>query len=184
MLVLDEVREAWTLADLAELGVEDWRRFQIVDGSLVVSPSPAGIHELFSEDLRAMIREALPPGLAVVGPMGVAIGGSYLIPDLVVVRRDRVRSADYLRPADVMLVVEVVSPSSATMDRLVKPAKYAAAGIPAFWRVETDPVGLTVYRLPMGAGAYAEIGTWGAGEVAEIAEPFPVRIDLAALVDR
>jgi Uma2 family endonuclease len=41
--------------------------------------------------------------------------------------------------ADVGLVVEVVSPSSRTMDRVLKPAQFAAAGVPWYWRVENDP---------------------------------------------
>jgi Uma2 family endonuclease len=114
----------------------------------------------------------------------VVIEESYLIPDLVVVTRDRVCSVDYLQPADVRLVVEVVSPSSVTMDRLVKPSKYAAAGISAFWRVETDPVALTAYGRSAGSSTYVEAGTWSTGEVAELAEPFLARIDLAELPDR
>jgi Uma2 family endonuclease len=33
-------------------------------------------------------------------------------------------------------VVEVVSPSTTAIDRAVKPAMYADAGIPVYWRVE------------------------------------------------
>lgn len=80
--------------------------------------------------------------------------------------------------------MEVVSPGSVTMDRLVKPAKCAAAGIPAFWRVETDPITLTAYSLPAGSSTYVEAGIWSADEVAELAEPFPVHIDLSELADR
>ena len=181
VLALEQLRSIWTVDDLRASDIEDWRRFQIVDGSLVVSPPPAGAHELVSEDVRAAIRVVLPEGLVVVGPIGVAIGRSYLIPDLVVAARDRVRSIEYLQPEDVLLVVEIVSPGSVTMDRIVKPAKYAAAGIPAYWRVETEPVGLTAYVLPPGSGAYAESGSWGPDGTARLTEPFPVEIDLTSL---
>ena len=44
------------------------------------------------------------------------------------------------RPAEhYALVVEVVSPSSRKTDRFFKPIEYAAAGVPAYWRVETEP---------------------------------------------
>jgi Uma2 family endonuclease len=114
--------------------------------------------------------------------VGVALSRSYLVPDLVVAERARIRGASMLRPADVLLVVEIVSPGSVSMDRLVKPAQYAAAGIPAYWRVETDPVSLTAYTLPFGTSSYAEVGTWTSADVVRLAEPFPVEIDLARLV--
>jgi hypothetical protein len=120
------MRDPWTVEDLSALGLEDWFRYEIVDGGLLVSPWAGGFHELLSAEMRAAMWSAQPDGLLVVGPIGVTIGRSYLIPDL-------------------------VSPDSTTLDRVVKPAKYAAAGIPAHWRVETDPVGLTVYTLTPGA---------------------------------
>jgi Uma2 family endonuclease len=80
-------------------------------------------------------------------------------------------------------VVEVVSPGSITTDRVTKPAQYAAAGIPAYWRVETDPdVSLTAYRLPEGSTVYAEIGTWTRGEIAHLTEPVVVDVPIGQLL--
>ncbi len=85
-------------------------------------------------------------------------------------------------PADVLLVVEVVSPSSVTTDRITKPAQYAAAGIPAYWRVEASAaVSLTAYTLPPGSSVYAEVGTWSRGEVAHLTEPFAVDVPIDQL---
>jgi hypothetical protein len=39
---------------------------------------------------------------------------------------------------------------------------------------------LTAYALR--AGGYAELGTWQRGEIAEITAPFPIRIDVGALM--
>jgi len=75
--------------------------------------------------------------------------------------------------------VEVVSPGSQTTDRVTKPAQYAAAGIPAYLRVEIDPdVTITVYELDDGATVYAEVGTFGQGEVAPVRRPFAVDIPI------
>ena len=49
------------------------------------------------------------------------------------------RLADAFAPHEVLLVVEVVSPGSTTMDRITKPRLYAHAGIPHYWRIETHP---------------------------------------------
>ncbi len=55
-----------------------------------------------------------------------------------------------LRPQHCALVVEVMSPGSVTTDQTDKPAEYAAARIPHYWRVEHDPAEgtLSVFLLP------------------------------------
>lgn len=40
--------------------------------------------------------------------------------------------------AKLVLVVEVVSPGSRSVDRVHKPAEFAAAKVPYYWRVETE----------------------------------------------
>ncbi|SHG03045.1 Endonuclease, Uma2 family (restriction endonuclease fold) [Jatrophihabitans endophyticus] len=173
-------RDEWTFEDVDALDVPDWWRYEIVDGTLVVSPSTGGDHELASAEIRIALQRDMPADIAVVGPMGVRIGRSYLVPDLVVAHRSRLRGARTLDPHDVLLAAEIVSPGSVTMDRVLKPAKYAAAGVAHYWRIETDPVGLTVGRLA--GDVYVEAGTWQAGEVAELSEPFPVTVDLGRLL--
>lgn len=177
-----QMRDTWNSDDVRALDVSDWWRYEIVDGALVVSPSAAADHEVAGEELRAAIRAALDPELIVIGPMGLDLGTSYFVPDLLVTSRAGLRARAMLAPADVLLVVEIVSPGSVSMDRVLKPAKYAAAGIRAYWRVETDPAALTAYVLPRGADVYTEVGTWGAGESAVVSEPFLVSIEIDRLI--
>jgi Uma2 family endonuclease len=62
----------------------------------------------------------------------------------------------------VLLVVEVVSPGSQTVDRYEKPGEYARNGIPAFWRIELDPsIAVHVYRLV--DGVYRDEGVYTRG---------------------
>jgi len=80
-------------------------------------------------------------------------------------------------PADLLLAVEVVSPSSATTDRVTKPTLYAAAGVPAYWRVELAGVeapSVVTYRL-MGT-AYVEQATATADETVSLDWPLAVRL--------
>lgn len=60
-------------------------------------------------------------------------------------------------PQDVLLAVEVMSPSSMTNDRLVKPAQYARAGIAHYWRLERQDVPVLVTHELQG-DAYQEVG--------------------------
>jgi len=88
-----------------------------------------------------------------------------------------------LQVADVELAIEIVSPGSLTTDRITKPAQYAAAGIPAFWRVETaQQVSVTAYALQPGHTVYTELGTWTEGQVMRLAEPFELKLAIDDLV--
>ena len=188
MPILADLPQTWTFDDLRRLLPEDtdndvdWRRFEIIDGALVVSPSADLDHEYVIDQLRIALRPQLPGQLWVVGPAMVDLHPSYRIPDLLVLPRYLLgRHRQLVLAADVTLAVEVVSPSSRLADRIAKPAQYAAAGIPGYWRVETEPeVTLTAYALD--STAYTELGTWGRGQTATIERPFPARITIDDLI--
>lgn len=173
--------DEWTVEDLVALP-DDGRRYEIVDGSLVVSPAPGIRHEVVVEAVKQVLRPAVPPGLRLLGTINVAFGRNVRIPDVVVVREELV-SRDVLAasPADVVLAVEVVSPSSVTTDRVTKPTQYASVGIDHYWRVEpAEGPSLAVYERV--GDAYVERGTWHGGEEAVLERPFPVRLVPADLL--
>ncbi|MFI0940375.1 Uma2 family endonuclease [Streptomyces sp. NPDC021020] len=79
-------------------------------------------------------------------------------------------------PADVALVVEVVSAESEDRDRRYKPTLYAEAGIRHLWRIE-DEQGLPVihtYERDDTTGAYVPTGVHREQLKARV--PFPVDI--------
>ena len=181
-LQLDPGR-TWRVEDLDF--PDDYRKLiEIADGTLEVTPPPELQHELILAKLHRRMAVTAPDELLVLsGTAGISSDQSWRIPDLVVVRAaiggERRR---YLGPGDVLLAVEVVSPSTRTRDRITKPAQYASIGIPNFWRIERDPVSLTAYRLD--GSVYAEIGTWAGGEVAHLTEPFVVDVAIDVLGGR
>ncbi|RDI51830.1 putative restriction endonuclease [Nocardia mexicana] len=91
----------------------------------------------------------------------------------------------------VVLAIEIVAPSTELQDRLVKPAVYADAGIPNYWRVETNSFN---GRLPgesipvLFAHELGENGEYelthriAAGEPATLRSPFEFTIDPATLL--
>lgn len=183
MLAL-EAHQVWTFDDLQKLPDDvDWRRYEVVDGALLVSPGTAFRHEVVSALLRDLLWNAGQPEFFVIGPMAVDLHPSYLIPDLLVVSADlRKTDVNPLPAADTHLVVEVVSPGSRAKDRVLKPALYAAGGIPLYLRVETEPdITMTTCVLDEGASVYSELGTWGPGETAHLDRPFPVDIPIDAI---
>lgn len=171
----------WTTDDLAGLP-DDGQRYEIIDGSLLVSPPPAPKHQLVSGRLAVFLRDAAPRGLDVVEAVGLRLAlGRLLIPD-VVVASSAVLTGDgpTVAPQDVPLVVEVVSPSNAAMDRIFKPQLYAAGGIPWMWRVELAPGGVEIVVLELVAGAVVE--RVRATDVLRVESPYPVEIPVKQLL--
>ncbi len=81
--------------------------------------------------------------MRIPGPNGV--GGR--IPDLVVWSKAQADGV-WLPVADVLLVVEIVSPGSEGVDTVTKRSEYATAGIPQYWVVDQDPAQtVTMHRL-------------------------------------
>jgi Uncharacterized protein conserved in cyanobacteria len=185
MSQLLDLPQIWTFEDLQQLPDDvDWRRYEIVDGALVVSPSPNVDHDFITWSLRDAIQPFQPTGYYVAGPLNLDLHPSYRIPDLCIIPRSLVGQGRLLvNPHEMLLAVEIVSPSSRTTDRITKPAEYATAGIPGYWRVEMDPdVTLTAYALDKTAATYTELGTWARGETTVIEEPFLARIAIDDLM--
>jgi Uma2 family endonuclease len=173
----------WTEKDLLALP-DDGQRHELVEGSLIVSPPPAGRHQGVASRLLRRLADQSPPAFEVVEALGVRMpGGSVLVPDLLVVDADALwnNHSGIVEAGIVHLVVEIVSPGSVTMDRFVKPVIYAKAGIQAFWRVELEKgPAVSIYRL--GEGTYALEGSAGSGELLKVAGPFSITLDPSDLV--
>lgn len=158
-------------------------RVELFEGSLLVTPAPSGRHQTVSYRLhRAMEPAADEAGLEVVEAVNVRLAkGRILIPDLVVTN-------DYdkttFEAGDVLLVGEVVSPSNAVADRVLKAWLYASAGIPWYLIAEPsdDGVDLTLCRLV--DENYVEHAVAKGTEPLRITEPFEVDIDPAELLRR
>jgi Uma2 family endonuclease len=83
----------------------------------------------------------------------------------------------------VVLAVEIVSPTSQSMDRITKPALYAAAGIPFYWRIETDGVlSIHAHQLDLDSKLYRPVGMFE-DEIA-VDNPWRIRIPLKKLTPR
>jgi Uma2 family endonuclease len=91
---------------------------------------------------------------------------------------------EQLKASDVLLIVEIISPRSRRVDTVLKPFEYSEAEIPHYWLVDLDPPAptITVFTLGAPADGYAESQT-ASGELV-VTQPFEMRIDLGALVDR
>jgi Uma2 family endonuclease len=166
--------DGFTISDLDELR-PDGRRYELLDGTLIVSPSPRWEHQWAVRAVYEAIRKLCPPNLeAFPVPLEVSQGEhTYFEPDLVVVRNYDLVEGVRFRCVPV-LVVEVVSPSSRGIDNVLKRHAYARIGVPHYWIVDIDEPAVVALRLV--DGGYAELARAEGDEVLAVGEPFPVEL--------
>ncbi|MEV0006520.1 Uma2 family endonuclease [Streptomyces sp. NPDC047973] len=161
---------------------------ELIDGSLVFMSPQRKFHTRTMWLLEKALLAYLPHDLDVDREMGIRLDArNRPEPDLLVYRAEADLGGDqtWYAPEDVVLVVEVVSPDSIDRDREVKPRKYAAAGVPHFWRVEANGDGLPViyvYELDPALKAYTPTGIHH--NKIKVDSPFPVEADLTEIYSR
>ena len=172
------------LLSAADLSFEpdDGLRRELHDGVIHVVPPPSDHHSWETLAIYRALYGSAPDDVLVLHDVGIHVGIRRLyIPDLVVVYRDNPFHDNGYDPGGVLLVVEVVSPSSVTLDRVTKPAVYAEQGIPYFWRIDDGPT-LQTFRLDPATGSYVRDAELGPDTRGELAAPWPLTVDTAELV--
>ena len=138
---------------------EQGPRMELVDGSLHVTPLGDLRHQRLVTRLSHQLSAIAPPDRVVLAGANVlrrAATDRLLIPDVVVLAEDAFAEGGvYADPSDVLLAVEVESPSTRSSDRLLKRDLYAQWKLPDYWII--DPERSTLSRLQLGADRqYAE----------------------------
>lgn len=152
-------------------------RYELIDGVVVVSPSPIVPHQRMSGSLHVMLRAACPGAFEVfAAPLDVRLADDTVVqPDLVVVRAEDAVE-DHLAGVP-LLVVELLSNATRGHDLLLKRARYEAAGIPSYWIIEPETREFTVLELLDGRYVEMHAGVLGRPPVA-VTRPFPVTLDV------
>jgi Uma2 family endonuclease len=153
----------WTYAEFERLP-DDGKRYEVIAGELVVSPSPRPKHQRASVRLTFALEgftQAHGLGEIYAAPTDLLLSdGDYLVPDLLFVRRER---AEIVSERGIEgapdLVIEVISPSTALRDRGIKRERYALFGVPLYWVVDVELRQIEVYRLAESLYEPSEIAT-------------------------
>ncbi len=163
----------WTVDDLDDFPEGATTRYELIDGALLVSAEPSLQHQRVNGQLFRLLQDAAPPDVEVFLPIDVRLSSvRQIAPDITVVRRE---DATGRRLAGVpLLVVEVLSPSTRTVDLVLKRRVLEEAGVPSYWLVDPDDGVVTV--LEVLDGAYREMAR--GGDVT-VERPFPVRVRLS-----
>jgi Uma2 family endonuclease len=140
---------AWTVADL-ELLPDDGLRYELVDGTLLVSAAPSKQHQRVLGNLYLILRAACPQELEVfLAPTDYQPTVTRsLQPDLLVVSREDRGLKAVTTP--LALAVEVLSPSSRSIDLVLKRELYEQAAVQSYWVVDPDDLTLRAWVLQDG----------------------------------
>ncbi|MEK8109610.1 Uma2 family endonuclease [Micromonospora sp. M12] len=106
----------WREQDLYDLPA-DGNRYEIIDGSLHVTPPAGPEHHELADEIRMALRHAAPTEWRVIREIGVQVPGGNLIPDLTVLKPGAPRKRMWADPVDIALVLEVESTGSRRHDR-------------------------------------------------------------------
>jgi len=143
----DLSRRDWTVEEIHALP-DDGNRYEVLNGELLVSPSPSFLHQ---RAVRELVRLLLPyvesVGLELFfAPTAVSWGPrTELQPDVLALPRLEGRIAQRFEDVGVLsLAVEVLSPSTARVDRYMKRPAYQRYAVPYYWVV--DPAARLVER--------------------------------------
>lgn len=171
--------QALSSDDLAHLP-DDGHRYELLEGTLLVTPAPNSPHQSCVLNLGALLNAAAPPNLkTVIAPFDWRVGPSTTFqPDILVACRVDVGVPRLERPP--LLAIEVLSRSTRSIDLVLKRDAYATAGVRWYWIVDPDRPSVTVLRLE--GDRFVEVAVAKGGEALAIEEPFPVTVVPADLL--
>jgi Uma2 family endonuclease len=153
--VAESVARRWTYEEYCKL--DDEQRYEIINGDLLMAPSPDTWHQDWSRELSMLLNahvKARKLGKVFFAPLDVVLDPENTVqPDIVFVASANLsivqRRAIFGVPD---LVVELVSPSSVRRDRYDKKALYARFGVKEYWI--GDPANRSLEVLVLKNGQY------------------------------
>lgn len=161
-MVAQKPKPKLTYEDYAQ--TPDDERWELIDGELIMAPSPKEAHQATQGDLGApmllFVREN-DLGKVYFAPFDVVLSETDTVqPDLLFVSKDRLHIVTEDNVQGVPdLVVEIRSASTARRDWTYKKDLYAHHGVKEYWLV--DPEAATVAVLLLEGGALKVAGVYG-----------------------
>jgi Uma2 family endonuclease len=148
-----ELKRKLTYADL-QVTPDDGRRYELVRGTLLVTPSPRPRHQRISRRLARVLEDYFDErhlGEVFFAPTDVILTDEdVFVPDLLVVS-DPSHITDRAIEAPPLLVVEILSPSTRKRDRGIKAERYAELEVAHYWLVDPEQQTVECFRLDEGS---------------------------------
>ncbi|MEU7141202.1 Uma2 family endonuclease [Nocardia sp. NPDC046473] len=139
-----------TVADV-RAGYDPGFRYELEDGVAVMMASASMWHNRVLRRLTVAMEALCPVDLSVEMEQSIELADDFApIPDILVIESAAANPAENVLPKEaVRLAVEIVSPGTRRKDRWIRPMDYAAAGIPNYWRIESENFEPVVYAFQL-----------------------------------
>jgi Uma2 family endonuclease len=143
----------WTSADIELLACDEWKRYEIIDGELIVTRAPHIGHQDASGNIYVELQiwsRASGLGKPILAPGIIFSDADNVIPDVIWISNQRlaqvVDSEGHLTGAP-ELVVEILSygGSNERRDREAKLKLYSIKGVQEYWIVDWKSLQVEVY---------------------------------------
>ena len=161
---------------------DDGNRYELIEGEIVVSPSPLSRHQLAVTRLIVLLDTACTEDLRVSqAPFDVVLGEFDVVqPDVLVL--DPQGLDDRGLNTAPLLAVEVLSPTTRRRDLTVKKRLYEQAGVSAYWVVDAETEGLALTAWELRDGRYEAVASIAGDEEWTATVPFDVTVVPSRLV--
>jgi len=141
----------FTYEDYKNLPESETRRYELLEGELVMVPSPNYEHQRISGNLEFILRGFIQErnlGIIIYAPFDVHLGEDIVQPDILFISKERsgiITEAEVRGAPD--LVIEVLSLATAGRDRTYKRTLYAKHGVKEYWLVDPEKKAVEVCTL-------------------------------------
>jgi Uma2 family endonuclease len=172
----------WGEADYLLFANDHNALIDLVDGKVVLHEMPTPRHQAVVVALARALGGSRA-GQVLVAPMPVRLGPGHMRePDVMFYRSEHLDrlGEQFADPPD--LVVEVLSPSTRSVDLGDKLAEYAAAGIPEYWVVDPNDAAIDVFLLA--GGRYARPRRFGPDTTLTPGAAPDVQLNVRAVIGR
>ena len=160
---------------------EDGKRYQIIEGEIYLVPAPAPWHQDIARKLVILLNEFVERyklGRVFFAPCDVILSEEDIVqPDIFFISKEREHIITEMNIQGVPdLVIEILSPSTAKLDKTVKMKLYERSGIKEYWLVDPDREEIEVLTLK--DSSYESMGVFGIEQSFESALLKGLRVSL------
>jgi Uma2 family endonuclease len=163
----EKISKRWSWRDL-QLMPDDGLTYEVIDGELYVTPAPSPFHQTVSKRLQLELMlqlERTGRGIVFDAPIDLLFSAERSVqPDLLVLapeKRPWITGRAIETAPD--LVIEILSPSTASRDASIKARLYASEGVREYWIV--DPAERTIAVLALAPDGFELRARYGPGDV-------------------
>lgn len=162
--MVDQTQERMTAAEYMSLP-ESNQHIELINGEVIVAPSPIDQHQAASGDLYFKLRQQVPNGAWRYAPADVYLDELNVVqPDIFWISPENsdTRLIDRYWHGAPDLIIEILSPGTTRHDRDVKYSLYEKSGVREYWIVEAEELYIEVYVLR--GGKFERQGIYGLGD--------------------